>query len=456
MPLDILFIGACRVGESIYRLLSSFDGAARLNWHKVNIMYKQISNTALLITFSIVSAVLNAQDSTADPNQLVTDFWRATTSTDRETSADALIAAAPDVQALYEWLQKGPRFDESVPVGELAQERFSEDGTRFPFAFLIPESYDAAQSYPVEFMLHGGVGRSEWETGETLWRRGYNSLKKEDRILVVPAAWKDAYWWQSMQADNLAALLNLLKQNYNVDENRVSLTGVSDGGTGAYFFAFKQPTQWASFLPYIGHPGVLRNANSGGGYRLFFENLLNKPLYIVNGEVDRLYPAESVQPFIKLLAETGVSHTFKIIKDGGHNINWLPEEAPLIEAFKAENPRDPFPDHLEWVADRTDRYNRNHWLVVNKRSKRGSPAIMAVTREDNSFTVSADGAAEFTLLLNPGEVNFDESITVIANGEVVFNDRVSPSASTLLEWAGKDLDRSLLILAELKISLSLE
>jgi hypothetical protein len=81
---------------------------------------------------------------------------------------------------------------------------------------------------------------------------------------------------------------------------------------------------------------------------------------------------------------------------------------------------------------------------------------MAVTREDNSFTVSADGAAEFTLLLNPDEVNFDESITVIANGEVVFNDRVTPSASTLLEWAGKDLDRSQLILAELKISLPLE
>jgi predicted esterase len=419
-------------------------------------MFKHISNTALLITFSIASAILNAADGEADSQQLVTDFWRATTLSDRETSASALLAVAPDAQILYEWMQKGPKYDESAPVGELARERFSEDGTRFPYAFLIPESYNASRSYPVEFMLHGGVGRPAWEPGEALWRRGYDSLKKEDRILVVPASWKDAYWWQSMQADNLPALLNLLKQNYNVDENRVSLTGVSDGGTGAYFFAFKQPTQWASFLPYIGHPGVLRNANSGGGYSLFFENLLNKPLYIVNGEVDRLYPAESVMPFIKVLAETGINHTFKIIEDGGHNTNWLPEEAPLIEAFKAANPRDPFPDHIEWVTDRTDRYNRNHWLVVNKRSKRGSPAIMSVTRTGNSFSVSADGAEEFTLLLNPHEVNFDENIIVTANDEVVFNDRIIPSAVTLLEWAGKDLDRSLLVLAELKISLALE
>ena len=184
--------------------------------------------------------------------------------------------------------------------------------------------------------------------------------------------------------------------------------------------------------------------------------MLNKPLYIVNGEVDRLYPAESVKPFIALLAETGINHTFKVIGDGGHNTNWLPEETPLIEAFKVKNPRDPFPDHLEWVADRTDRYNRNHWLVVNKRSKQGSPAIMSVTRTNNSFAVNADGAEEFSLLLNPEEVNFNENITVTVNGEVVFKDRVSLDAKTLLEWAGKDLDRSLLVLAELKISLPAE
>lgn len=419
-------------------------------------MFKKIFNGLLLITFSITGATPSASEDSSDPQQLVTQFWQAASQADRELSAEALIEASPDVQTLYRWMRDGPSFDKSAPVGELARERFSEDGTRFPYVFLIPQSYDANQSYPVEFMLHGGVGRSEWKAGETLWRRGYDSLKKEDRITVVPAAWKDAYWWQSMQADNLPALLNLLKQDYNVDENRVSLTGVSDGGTGAYFFAFKQPTQWASFLPYIGHPGVLRNANSGGGYRLYFENLLNKPLYIVNGEVDRLYPAESVQPFIALLAETGINHTFKVIEDGGHNTNWLPEETPLIEAFKAKNPRDPFPDHLEWVADRTDRYNRNHWLVVNKRTKQRSPAIMSVTRTNNSFAVNADGAEEFSLLLNPEEVNFNENVTVTVNGDVVFNDRVSLDAKTLLAWAGKDLDRSLLVLAELKISLPAE
>ena len=40
------------------------------------------------------------------------------------------------------------------------------------------------------------------------------------------------------------------------------LTGTSDGGTGAFFMAFKDTTPWASFLPLIGDMTVL--ALSGG------------------------------------------------------------------------------------------------------------------------------------------------------------------------------------------------
>ena len=166
-------------------------------------------------------------------------------------------------------------------------------------------------------------------------------MKRDDRIVVVPASWNEAFWWHENQADNLPAILNVLKTSYNIDEDKVTLTGISDGGTGAYFFAFKQPTQWATFLPYIGHPGVLRNAQSGGGYRLYFENLMGRPLFIVNGENDRLYPASSVEPFIDVLVEAEINHVWRVIPEGGHNTNWLPDEMDAIENFKQANPEIP-------------------------------------------------------------------------------------------------------------------
>mgnify|MGYP001157121530 FL=1 len=386
---------------------------------------------------------------TESQQELVAGFWTSTSETERLATEAQLIEGARDTAELYHWFKTGPHFSIDVPKGQQESIRVAGDGTRFPYVYLIPESYDPEHSYPVEFMLHGGVSRPEWEPGGSWWRRGYESLKQEDRIVVVPASWERAFWWHENQAENLPAILKELKRTYNVDENRVTLSGVSDGGTGAYFFAFKQPTEWAAFFPYIGHPGVLRNSQSGEGYRLYFENLMTKPLYIVNGEIDRLYPASSLQGFIKILGETGVEHVFKAIKGGGHDTRWLPGETAFIEEFKLEHPRDPLPERIRWVADRIDKFNRNSWIQIDGLSR--TPGLLDVRREDNLFVVSARGVSQFTLLLNPEEVDFSQPILVNVNGTTVMAENVGENKETLLKWAQKDLDRKMLFTAELNV-----
>lgn len=402
-------------------------------------------NLTIAFSISISGNYLAAADNTA----LVNQFWSTADNGQNAQIQSQLISSSSDVSTLYQLLKTGPTYRSDVPTGQQESIRIAADGTRFPFIFLVPDDYDPTHRYPVEFMLHGGVSRPEWEPGGGWWRRGFDSLKQTDRIVVVPASWVDAFWWHENQAENLPAILNTLKASYNIDEDRVTLTGVSDGGTGAYFFAFKQPTPWAAFLPYIGHPGVLRNQQSGGGYRLYFENLMSKPLYIVNGENDRLYPASSVAPFIEILAEEGVDHIWKVIPEGGHNTNWLPDEAPMIEQFKQDNPRNALPERVQWVADRTDKFNRNLWVQIDSMSQ--TPGLLEVNRNGNEFRVLARGVSEFTLLLNPEEVNFSQAIQVYVNSGNIFDEIVAQDKQTLLHWASKDLDRSMLFTAELKL-----
>ncbi len=401
--------------------------------------------------------VLGAENGGPNP---VTEFWQAVTPEEQRAGEQALLAASDDVATLYAWLREGPAFSPDVETGAWEAERTGADGLIFRYGVVVPDSYDPEVSYPVEFLLHGGVARPEWGPGVDWWRSGYANLQQEDRIFVVPAAWRDAFWWHDNQADNLPAVLREVKRLYNVDDNRVSMTGISDGGTGAYFFAFKQPSEWASFMPYIGHPGVLRNPAGGVNYRLYFENLTAKPLYIVNGELDRLYPAASLQSFIDVLVEAEVEHVFRVIEGGGHDTRWLPDETPAIERFKTENPRDPFPDSLQWVADRDDRYNRNMWLRVDRMASPEFPAVMPAVvraeRDGNRFTVEATAVAGFSLLLSPEEVDFSQPVTVSVNGETVYEDLVEQSAETLLRWARDNLDRQALITAELNISLLAE
>ena len=420
--------------------------------------FKLKNNWKLILgAFVIASAFAFEKVSVAeeiDGSELVTAFWSANTEVEIESNKRRLIAQASNIETLYRWLNAGPAFAQDVGLGQQESVRIDRDGTRYPFVYLIPETYDATQSYPVEFMLHGGVSRPEWDPGGEWWRRGYDSLKKEDRIVVVPAAWNTAFWWFDNQADNLPSILKELKQIYNIDDNRVTLSGVSDGGTGAYFFAFKQSTEWAAFFPYIGHPGVLRNPQSGPGYKLYFENLMSRPLYIVNGENDPLYPVSSIEPFIKILQEANIGHVFRAIEDGGHNTNWLPDEQPMIEQFKLDNPRVPFPSELRWVADRSDRYNRNLWLRIEELTAEGQPGIMTVNKEGNSFTITAESVDSFTLLLSPEQVDFSEEVSVVVNGRLIFIGKVEQDMNTLLDWVVRDRDKSLLYTAALSLRIN--
>ena len=155
-----------------------------------------------LLTLVLGQTCSNAAEE-IDSAQLVNTFWTASSEAAIESSKSELIAAASTISELYRWLKTGPAYAQSAALGQQESMRIGADGTRYPFVYLIPETYDATRSYPVEFMLHGGVSRPEWGPGGEWWRRGYDSLKQEDRIVVVPAAWNAAFWWYENQADNL-------------------------------------------------------------------------------------------------------------------------------------------------------------------------------------------------------------------------------------------------------------
>lgn len=409
----------------------------------------------LLIPSVLLSLLLTQCQSSAAPageaGRGLDAFWQTNTEQEAESVAPALSAQAGDVDTLYTWLSATPNYPADAPVGQVSLSRTDASGTEFPYVLLVPEDYKPSRAYPVEFNLHGGVNRPKIQPGESAWRGGYDSLKKADRIVVVPVAWSDAFWWLDNQADNLPAILHKVKQTYHVDDNRVYLSGVSDGGTGSYFFAFMQPTEWAAFLPYIGHPGVLSNPRARISYPLFFENLPGKPLFIVNGENDRLYPARAMQPYIDLMTQAKADFEYTVIPGGEHNTAWMPDQIDRIEAFKRQHVRDPLPDRLQWISNRTDRYNRNHWIRIDGLRTEGEPGRLVVEREGNNINVTANYVTDFTLLLSPTEVDFGKPVTVTVNGEVLQSGLIAQSADTLLKWAAKDRDRSMLFTAELNL-----
>ena len=70
-------------------------------------------------------------------------------------------------------------------------------------------------------------------------------------------------------------------------------------------------------------------------------------------------------------------------------------------------------------------------------------------REGNTVRATTRGVAAFTLLLSPDVFDFSKPVVVVADGREVFNGLVKKDVGTLLRWAARDNDRTMLFGAEL-------
>ena len=144
---------------------------------------------------------------------------------------------------------------------------------------------------------------------------------------------------------------------------------------------------------------MLANPSTGADGDLFVSNLVNRPFFVVNGMRDPLYPAARVAPYLEALETAGVSLTFHPQATGGHDTSWWESERPAYEAFVHDHPRPAHPPLLSWTTERTDRYNRIQWLVIDELGVRGSDAALAdintiAERYDADFGVRGDSRKE--------------------------------------------------------------
>lgn len=418
---------------------------------------------ARLLTCSLLAGSIGGSETDA-VESLLDRFAAAEGLEEAREVADQILESDPEFDDVYAALGGGRRYSADVDVGVLERSRRNSDGTRHRYYLVVPERYDPARSYPVRVLLHGGVGRREAKVAPGRWADP-RRLERDDRISVVPLAWSASKWWHASQLENVAGILRDVKRVYNVDENRVYLLGVSDGGTGAWFFAFRAPTPWAGYASFIGSPAVLSNPASGVRAGLFVHNLREQPILAINATADPLYPADDLRPMLEALNGTGARIEPRSVK-GGHEMSWWSREAGEVDAFLDGCRRDPLPDDLFWATEDVQHAGRAHWVVLDELSPDGSRGVaklgtlgtmperfgwLQARRVGNLVEVLTLGVRRYRLLLSPEEIDFDSEVIVRTNGVESFRGLVPRSLEALLAWAALDRDRTMLFAAELSV-----
>ncbi len=208
------------------------------------------------------------------------------------------------------------------------------DGHAYRYQVYVPSTYTEAERWPVILFLHGAGERGTDGLLPTVVGLGDAIRRNPSRypaIVVFPQAPRDSMWTGTPARAAMAALDRTLNE-FATDPDRVYVTGLSMGGNGAWYLAYRYPERFAAVAPICGwvddHPRFtpsdpLVPEGEGSVFEAVAWRLRDVPIWIAHGEVDTVVPPDEARRAAQALRAVGAPVHYVELLGTDHNA-WDP------------------------------------------------------------------------------------------------------------------------------------
>lgn len=207
----------------------------------------------------------------------------------------------------------------------------------------IPKEYDPQESYPVIFMLMTGYGEffGDWLEFELL----------PEPILCFDVPGRGYTGGSYIGEASTLEILEWVKKNYHIDENRVYLFGQSNGGFACYSIAQNHPSLPAAVFPMISYPNTS-----------LIKNMTNIPIFQVVSPKDYVFHGRESQ--VENLLRPYENYTQFNFKEMLHACfrQYIAHRGLLREI--TSKVRNPYPDTVYFKTQR-NRHLQSYYLKLN-------------------------------------------------------------------------------------------
>ncbi len=175
------------------------------------------------------------------------------------------------------------------------------------YLLYLPKAYDKSKNpFPLILFLHGAGERGD--SIELVKRHGPPKIVetgKDFPFIIVSPQCKDKLWWDS---DELYTFLQEIISKYNIDTNRIYLTGLSMGGFGTWDLTIKHPDTFAAITPIC-----------GGGDTTKVCAIKNLPVRVFHGAKDQVVPVQKSEEMVEALKACGGNPKFTVYPNATHD-----------------------------------------------------------------------------------------------------------------------------------------
>lgn len=175
-------------------------------------------------------------------------------------------------------------------------------GRSYHYQVYVPADYSSQAEWPVILFLHGAGERGTDGLLQTTVGLGpaiRSAPKRYPAIAVFPQAPPDSQWVGAPAEAAVGALTRTMTE-FHGDPSRVYLTGLSMGGHGTWYLAYRHPELFAAVAPICGWVPDLPQfrgsvpvvpQDSGDALPALARRLAKTPIWIFHGEMDPVVPA---------------------------------------------------------------------------------------------------------------------------------------------------------------------
>jgi len=197
-----------------------------------------------------------------------------------------------------------PEKPQDHPVGLFHLGTDNNPYARGSASLYVPESYDHSRTWPVVVALHGGFGHGR----DFIWT--WLREARSRRFLLIAPTSQEMTWsitGDDVDSIHLNRILDYVTSQWNVDRQRILLTGLSDGATYLLARAFDEETSFTAFAPVA---GVLPPFD--------FRHVRGRHIYWIHGAFDWMFPIDRARQDCTLLTTAGAEVTLRVIDDLSH------------------------------------------------------------------------------------------------------------------------------------------
>jgi poly(3-hydroxybutyrate) depolymerase len=335
-------------------------------------------------------------------------------------------------------------------------DKFKQGTAEREFAWVVPKTYDPAKPTPLWIYLHGSNGPAGTEPWST-W------ASSKGMICVAPVSPNRQYWHPVDGATDpleyeesfFFAYMDAWRAKFNVDPERIYLSGFSAGGFGSWWFSLRYPEYWAAVMPMAGGPPA------NWGERGPYEQPGKLGYWIWHGDEDKDVPVDLDRKGVEWLKKLGTPVWYHEYAGGDHN-SWFGKDKAEIEKVVLEvvekERRILWPTRVVWCWDaawykafpKTAPLKGGWWLEFGECG--AAARIEGEYAGDNLYKVTTRDIKDFTIRVSPDMADLSKPVVVQVNGQEAFNGVVDVEFELLLKRQEKWSDPKRLITSEIHVT----